>query len=150
MTMANAVLLQERLLVLMDKGKAKKIIKTLDIVLIILGVFLALFIVSMVIIFIKYQAVPDTLIEQVLDTSKFELIAMAAITIVKTIVKGRSNDSLEDSNDSLENELGKENLEDGMSEIIGEVLKEEKENGKRKRKRHKRTDEDLCSDETSL
>lgn len=134
----------------MDKGKAKKIIKTLDIVLIILGVFLALFIVSMVIIFIKYQAVPDTLIEQVLDTSKFELIAMAAITIVKTIVKGRSNDSLEDSNDSLENELGKENLEDGMSEIIGEVLKEEKENGKRKRKRHKRTDEDLCSDETSL
>lgn len=134
----------------MDKGKAKKIIKTLDIVLIILGVFLALFIVSMVIIFIKYQAVPDTLIEQVLDTSKFELIAMAAITIVKTIVKGKSNDSLEESNDSLENELGKENLEDGMSEIIDEVLKEEKENGKRKRKRHKRTDEDLCSDETSL
>ena len=115
----------------------KKITKTLDIVLIILGLLLVAFITTMIVLFANYQSVPDTLIEQVLDTGKFELIAMAAITIVKTIMKGKSKKSLENSNDFLEEgdeeELNRENFPGNLEDILEEVMEEETEMAKKKK-----------------
>lgn len=59
--------------------------KTSDRVLLILGVFILAFIVSMIVIFCVKGAVPDTLIQCVLGAGGLEALLLAGIKIVKTI-----------------------------------------------------------------
>lgn len=59
--------------------------KTSNIVLLALGLFLLAFVVVMVVTFWFKGSVPDTLIEYVLDGSKLEALVLAAITIIKVI-----------------------------------------------------------------
>lgn len=61
----------------------KKTMKTLDRVLIILGIFLGLFIITMIVLFCVFQQIPDTLVQCVLGSSSIELFVMAWITVVK-------------------------------------------------------------------
>lgn len=65
--------------------------KTLDRILLILGIFLGLFIITMIVLFCIFQSVPDTLIQYVLGSSVIELIITARITIIKKKL-GESND----------------------------------------------------------
>lgn len=59
--------------------------KTSNIVLLALGVFLLAFVVTMVVTFWVKGSVPEKLIEYVLDGSKLEAFVLAAITIIKVI-----------------------------------------------------------------
>ncbi len=72
----------------------QKCVKTLDRV-IILGIFIALFIISMIVIFCVFQSVPDTLIIAVLGSGTSEAVLTCIITCVKRKA-GISDDS--DSN----------------------------------------------------
>lgn len=63
--------------------KSAKQLNTLDKVLIILAIFLALFVIAMIIIFICFQAVPDSLIIAVLGSGSSEAILCCVITCVK-------------------------------------------------------------------
>lgn len=65
--------------------------KTLNRILIIVGVFLALFIISMIVIFCVYQSVPDTLIVGVLGSGGTECILCALIEITKNKKKDSIN-----------------------------------------------------------
>lgn len=76
-----------------------KVERFLDKVIIVLGMFLAAFIITMIVTFWKFQSVPDTLIEAVLNTGKFEAALTAGITIVKLIVK--KNKEVPDTQDDL-------------------------------------------------
>ena len=71
------------------KGKREEPhgLKTLDIVLIALGTFLLLFIVTMIVIFCVKGSVPDVLIERVLSFGEWEAGATALITISKLVTK---------------------------------------------------------------
>lgn len=64
--------------------------KTSTLVLIVLAVFLLFFVVAMTAIFCVKGSVPDTLITCVLDTSKFEALALSAIRISK-VFKGEDD-----------------------------------------------------------
>lgn len=57
--------------------------KTLNRILIILGIFLALFIITMIVLFCIYQSVPDTLVVGVLGSGGTECILCAIIEIAK-------------------------------------------------------------------
>ena len=57
--------------------------KTSDVVLVVLGVFLGLFIVAMVVIFCIKGAVPDTLIQMVLGAGGLEAWLLERITVNK-------------------------------------------------------------------
>lgn len=77
-----------------------KVEKFIDKIIIVMGIFLGLFIITMIVTFWHFQSVPDTLIEAVLNTGKFEAALTALLTIVKYIVKrnGELNDKeLEES-----------------------------------------------------
>ena len=87
-----------------------KIERFLDKVIIVLGIFLAAFIITMIVTFWKFQSVPDTLIEAVLNTGKFEAALTAGITIVKLIVK--KNKEVPDTQDELFDDEEEESFED--------------------------------------
>ena len=70
-------------------------LKTLDLVLIIIGAFLGLFIITMVVLFCIYQQIPDTLVTCVLGSSSLELFFSAWITVVK------KKTGITDNNDEL-------------------------------------------------
>ncbi len=57
--------------------------KTLTKILIILGIFIFAFVAMMVVLFWKFQAIPDTLVTCVLGAGTAELVATAVIEIVK-------------------------------------------------------------------
>lgn len=57
--------------------------KTLDKILLILGVFIALFIITMIVIFCIYQSIPDTLVVAVLGSGGCECVMCALITLGK-------------------------------------------------------------------
>jgi uncharacterized membrane protein len=59
--------------------------KTSNLVLILLGLFLLLFIVAMTVIFCVKGAVPDTLIQYVLGAGGVEAVLLASIKISKVI-----------------------------------------------------------------
>lgn len=59
--------------------------KTSNIVLLVLGIFILAFISAMIVIFCTYGAVPDTLIQYTLGAGGVEATALAGIKIVKTI-----------------------------------------------------------------
>ena len=62
--------------------------KVTNIVLIALGLFLLAFVVAMLITFWRFQAVPDTLIDKVLDVSQWEAGALALIKVAKVVRDG--------------------------------------------------------------
>ena len=73
------------------KSSAK--LNTLDKIIMILGIFLGLFITTMIIIFICFQSVPDVLIQCVLGSSTLELFFTAWITVVKKKAGIQDDDS---------------------------------------------------------
>lgn len=75
--------------------KAKKQRKTSNIVLLVLGIFLFAFIVTMIVIFCVKGSVPDTLITYVLGAGGIESLALAGIKVAKT-VKGEKIPNEED------------------------------------------------------
>lgn len=73
----------------------KKKLKTLDAVLAILGVFLGLFIGTMIVLFIYFREVPDVLIVSVLGSGSSEAILCCIITCIK------KKAGITDNNDEL-------------------------------------------------
>ena len=61
----------------------KKKVKTLDAALTILGVFIGLFIVTMIVLFICFREVPDVLIVSVLGSGSSEAVLCCIITCIK-------------------------------------------------------------------
>lgn len=57
--------------------------KTLNKILIIIGGFLALFIITMIVLFCIYQSIPDTLVVGVLGSGGTECVLCAIIEVVK-------------------------------------------------------------------
>ena len=73
-----------------DSAEAlEKSIITMDRILVAMGVFLALFVVTMIVLFILYQQTPDALIAAVFAFCGFECGAMAAIQRRKTEAEER-------------------------------------------------------------
>lgn len=68
-------------------SQAKGKMKTLTAVLLAVGVFIALFIVSMIVTFWVKGSVPDVLIQCVLGAGGVEALLCAAIQIVNTIIE---------------------------------------------------------------
>lgn len=68
----------------------KKKAKTSNVILAVLGLFLLAFIVTMIVMFWKFQAVPDTLIQYTLGAGGVEALVLAAIKISK-VCKGEQN-----------------------------------------------------------
>lgn len=73
-----------------EKRKAKKKRKTLDVVLLCLGIFTLSFVVTMIVIFCVIGSVPDTLIQMVLGAGGVETLATTAITVSK-VLKDKNN-----------------------------------------------------------
>lgn len=57
--------------------------KTLDKILLILGIFLGLFIITMIILFCIYQSIPDTLVVAVLGSGSSEALFCCIVTCIK-------------------------------------------------------------------
>lgn len=75
----------------------RKSIKTLTAILLAVGIFDVLFIITMIIIFCIKDVVPDVLIQCVLGASGVEAFVSAAIQICKIIVKKeRGNSDVQD------------------------------------------------------
>lgn len=69
-----------------------KKIKTSNLVLIVLGIFVASFIIAMIVIFCVKDSVPDTLIQYTLGAGGVEALALAGITISKAIVGEKADE----------------------------------------------------------
>lgn len=67
--------------------------KTSNVVLLVLGVFILAFIIAMIVTFWKFQSVPDTLITYTLGAGGLEALALAAIKVSKVVSgeKGEEN-----------------------------------------------------------
>lgn len=72
--------------------------KTSDTVLLLLGVFAAAFIVTMIVIFCVKGSVPDTLIQYTLGAGGVEALVLAGIKISKVLTGEKAGES-EDSNE---------------------------------------------------
>jgi hypothetical protein len=72
------------------KKKTKNKLRTSNLILGLLGVFILTFIITMIVIFCKYQVVPDTLIQCVLGAGGLEALLLAAIKISK-VIKGEED-----------------------------------------------------------
>ena len=59
-------------------------------ILLVLGLFIFAFIVTMIVIFCKYGSVPDTLIQYTLGAGGIEAVMLAAIKVSK-VVSGEKN-----------------------------------------------------------
>lgn len=68
-----------------------KMTKTSNIILLVLGVFLLAFIITMIVVFCVKGSTPDTLIQCVLGAGGFEAIALAGIKISKVVVGEKIN-----------------------------------------------------------
>ena len=69
--------------------KAKKKMKTRNKVLLALGIFIAAFIITMIVIFCVYGSTPDMLIQYVLGAGGLEALILAGITISEYFTTGR-------------------------------------------------------------
>ena len=67
--------------------------KTSNLVLLILGIFLLAFIVAMTVIFCVKGAVPDTLIQYTLGAGGVEAVVLAGIKIAKTVAGGNAGET---------------------------------------------------------
>lgn len=79
----------------MAKRKRKKKIKTSDVTLLALAIFIAAFIISMEVTFWVKNAVPDTLIQYTLGAGGLEALLLAGIKISK-VIKKKMGDDLND------------------------------------------------------
>ena len=70
--------------------------KTSNIVLLVLGVFIAAFIISMIVVFCVKDSVPDTLIQYTLGAGGVEVLALACIKISKAVVGGKTDEEGEE------------------------------------------------------
>ncbi len=70
--------------------------KTSNVVLIALGVFLLAFIVTMIVIFCVVGAVPDTLIQYTLGAGGVEAVALAGIRISKAVSGEKMKEDIDD------------------------------------------------------
>ena len=68
--------------------------KTSNKILLFLGLFALVFIITMIVIFCVYRSVPDTLIQCVLGAGGVEALALAGIKISK-VINGKQEDDLE-------------------------------------------------------
>ena len=66
--------------------------KKMDLILLIIGIFIAAFIITMIVLFCVYQAVPDTLIQYVLGAGGLEALLLAIIKITKVKQGKEEND----------------------------------------------------------
>ena len=69
-----------------------KKMKTRNLELLVLGIFVASFIIAMTVIFCVKGSVPDTLIQYTLGAGGVEALALAGITISKAIVGEKTNE----------------------------------------------------------
>lgn len=84
------------------RGKrARGRMKTANRVLILLGAFLLIFIVTMVVTFWAKGAVPDTLISCVLDAGRWEAALLAAITVCKHVAGDKPGKNVSDSDTEI-------------------------------------------------
>ena len=83
----------------------KKKISTSSVVLITLGVFMAVFISAMTVIYCVKGSTPDTLIQCVMGGGSFEALLTAGIRISKVISAGRSGKTgeMEENNATFDN-----------------------------------------------
>ena len=65
---------------------------TSNLVLIILGAFLLVFIACMIVTFWRFQTVPDTLIQYTLGAGGVEALLLAGIKISKVVTGGRAGE----------------------------------------------------------
>ena len=79
----------------MAKTKKSKKMKTSNLILVILGIFILAFIIAMIVIFCVFQSVPDTLIQYTLGAGGVEALLLALIKVSK-VVTGEKN-STDDS-----------------------------------------------------
>lgn len=77
------------------KKKTKTKTKTLDLILLIIGIYIALFIAVMTIIFCIYQSTPDTLIVAVLGSGGTECVLCALITMAKVKKENKTDTDTE-------------------------------------------------------
>lgn len=80
------------------KTKTRKKTKKSDFILLVLGLFLFAFIVSMIVIFCVKGSVPDTLIQYTLGSGGLEALLLAAIKVSK-VFKGEKTTESEESSD---------------------------------------------------
>lgn len=73
--------------------KKRKKMKTLDLVLTILGIFIGLFIITMIVLFICFRQVPDVLIVSVLGSGSSEAVLCCIIACVKKKAGLDNNDN---------------------------------------------------------
>lgn len=71
-------------------AKSKR--STSNTILIILGSFILAFIIAMIVIFCKFQSVPDTLIQYTLGAGGVEAVVLALIKISKVISGEKTED----------------------------------------------------------
>lgn len=76
--------------------KLSKKRKTSNIVLLVLGIFILTFIISMEVIFCIKGSVPDSLIQYTLGAGGLEVLVLAAIKISKVVVGDKINVERED------------------------------------------------------
>lgn len=96
--------------------KNKKGIKTLSIVLIILGVTTILFTASMILLFYKFQSIPDTLCERFFTCVVGELGIAGLIQIAKTICTNIFSKNINPSEEYPSDEYSEEYPNDELSE----------------------------------
>ena len=80
--------------------KAKNKHKTANVVLVVMGIFILLFIVSMIAIYCIKGSTPDVLIQCVLGAGGLEALLLAGITVAK-VIKGEKNETGEDGLDVI-------------------------------------------------
>lgn len=71
--------------------RMSKKLKTSNIVLLALGIFIVAFIITMIVIFCVKDSVPDTLIQYTLGAGGVECLVLAAIKISKVVVGEKIN-----------------------------------------------------------
>lgn len=71
---------------------------TANVILMIMGCFICLFVIVMIITFWKFGSVPDTLIQYTLGAGGIECLLLAAIKVSK-VIKGDANGNSNDGND---------------------------------------------------
>lgn len=79
-----------------------KKLKTSNLILLIIGIFILTFVVAMTVIFCIKGAVPDTLIQYVLGAGGLEVLLLAGIKISKVVVGEKYNESSYDNEDGDE------------------------------------------------
>ena len=81
----------------MRRGKHSEPIKTSNVVLAVLGLFVLTFVVMMIVTFWRFQSVPDTLIQYTLGAGGIEALALASIKVVKVMRGDKTAESEEEN-----------------------------------------------------